>query len=169
MSNSLLASSKFIYLRGGTQFRYEKSKKPIFSIDMWKKWGPFLESIKTPWGWSLAIFVKKWIFNFHGVMTQICEYCFNFVFLCFMFTIPCSLHVPEFRGLGEQWSFPWMELKFTNSKNLINHWNMKCSLFKDLCLAGVLIASRSLTLEVTGSDPLTVMTNILVTEFNEKN
>ena len=43
--------------------------------------------------------------------------------------------------------------------------------FKDpvshVCLAGVMVASWSLTQEVAGSSTFTVMTNIFVTEFSE--
>ena len=45
--------------------------------------------------------------------------------------------------------------------------------FKDLvspmCLAGVVVASWSLTKEVTSLNPISVMKNISVTEFNEFN
>ena len=48
---------------------------------------------------------------------------------------------------------------------------MNLTQFKDpvshLCLAGAVVASWSLTQEVAGSSPLTVMTNIFVTEFAE--
>ena len=48
---------------------------------------------------------------------------------------------------------------------------MNWNLFKDpvsyMCLAGPVIASWSLTQEVAGSKPFTVMTNIFVTEFPE--
>ena len=37
----------------------------------------------------------------------------------------------------------------------------------DMCLAGTAVASWSLTQEMTGSNPLTVMRNILVTEVSE--
>ena len=36
-----------------------------------------------------------------------------------------------------------------------------------MCVPGTLVASWSLTQEVAGSSPFTVMTNILVTEFRE--
>ena len=36
-----------------------------------------------------------------------------------------------------------------------------------MCLAGAVVASWSLTQEVAGSSPFTVMTNIYVTEFAE--
>ena len=36
-----------------------------------------------------------------------------------------------------------------------------------MCLAGAVVASWSLTQEVAGSGPFTVMTNIFVTEFSE--
>ena len=43
--------------------------------------------------------------------------------------------------------------------------------FKDpvshVCLAGTVVVSWSLTQEVAGSNPFTVMTNIFVTEFSE--
>ena len=48
---------------------------------------------------------------------------------------------------------------------------MNQSKFKDpvshVCLAGAVVASWSLTQEVTGSNPLTVMTTIFVTELAE--
>ena len=44
--------------------------------------------------------------------------------------------------------------------------------FKDpvphMCLVGTVVASLSLTQDVTGSSPLTKMANIFVTEFEEK-
>ena len=50
---------------------------------------------------------------------------------------------------------------------------MNLGQFKDpvshMCLAGAVVAYWSLTEEVAGSSPLTVMTNIVVTEFAEKN
>ena len=36
-----------------------------------------------------------------------------------------------------------------------------------MCLTGAVVASWSLTQEVAGSSPFTVMTNIFVTEFSE--
>ena len=61
-----------------------------------------------------------------------------------------------------------------NSANLgklihVNHQSMNCVNLKTvfhMCLAG---ASWSLTQEATSSNPFTVMTNILVTEFSEFN
>ena len=48
---------------------------------------------------------------------------------------------------------------------------MNWSQFKDpvsnICLAGAAVASWSLTQEVLGSSPFTVMTNIFATEFAE--
>ena len=48
---------------------------------------------------------------------------------------------------------------------------MKWAQFKDpvssMCLASTMVASWSLTQEVAGSSPFTVMTNIFVTEFAE--
>ena len=43
--------------------------------------------------------------------------------------------------------------------------------FKDLvshmCLAGIVVASWSVTQDVTGLSPFTIMTNIFVSEFSE--
>ena len=54
-----------------------------------------------------------------------------------------------------------------NSENLINHWSLNCAQFKDpvsqVCHAGTLVASRSLTQKLTGLSPFTAF----VTEFNE--
>ena len=48
---------------------------------------------------------------------------------------------------------------------------MNWAQFKDpvshMCLAGAMVASWSLTQEMAGSNPFTVMTNIFVTEFTE--
>ena len=48
-----------------------------------------------------------------------------------------------------------------NSGNLIKHWRINLTQFKDslcyLCHAGAVVASSSLTLEVTGSSPFTVI------------
>ena len=48
---------------------------------------------------------------------------------------------------------------------------MNWSQFKDplshMCLAGAVVAPWFLTQEVAGSNPFTVMTNIIVTEFSE--
>ena len=38
-----------------------------------------------------------------------------------------------------------------------------------MCLAGVVVVSWSVMQEVASSNPFTVMTNIFVTEFSEKN
>ena len=38
-----------------------------------------------------------------------------------------------------------------------------------MCLAGIVVTSWSLTQEVAGLSPFTVMTNIFVTEFRKKN
>ena len=58
-----------------------------------------------------------------------------------------------------------------NSENLINHWSVIWTQFKDpasdMCIAGTVVASWPLVQEVAGSSPLTVMTNIFVTEFAE--
>ena len=52
-----------------------------------------------------------------------------------------------------------------NSGKLINHCIMNWAQFKDpishMCLADAVVASWSLTQEVAGSSPFTVMTNIL--------
>ena len=56
-------------------------------------------------------------------------------------------------------------LNSVNSENLINHSSMNWGECKDpvchVCIAGDVIASWSLTQEVAGSSPFTVMTNIL--------
>ena len=53
-----------------------------------------------------------------------------------------------------------------NSRNLINHWSMNWTQFKDpathTCLGGAVVASWSLTQEVASS--FTVVTNIFVTD-----
>ena len=64
-----------------------------------------------------------------------------------------------------------------DSGNLIISWNMNWVQFKDpvsqMCLAGTVVASWSLTQEVTGSSLFTVMANILplnsVKTFRNKN
>ena len=62
-------------------------------------------------------------------------------------------------------------VNLANSGNLINHRSMNWAQFKDpvshMCLAGTVVASWSLTQEVAGLRPLTVMTNIFVTKFAE--
>ena len=56
-------------------------------------------------------------------------------------------------------------LNSANSGNLVNHWRMNRAQFMDpvshMCLAGPVVASWSLTQEVAGSSPFTVMKNIL--------
>ena len=53
--------------------------------------------------------------------------------------------------------FPKWNGNSVNSWNLINHWSMNWSQFKNpvyhLCLAGSVVASRSLTLKATGLNP----------------
>ena len=65
-----------------------------------------------------------------------------------------------------QWSFPEMEQKFSEIRDLINHWIMNWSQSKDpvshMCLAGAVVASWSLTQEVTDSSPFNAMTNIFL-------
>ena len=55
-----------------------------------------------------------------------------------------------------------------NSENLINHKSMNSNQFKDpvshMCLAVTVLASLSLTQEVTGLNHFTLMKNIFVTE-----
>ena len=57
-------------------------------------------------------------------------------------------------------------LNSVNSGNLIIHWSMNWSHFKDrvshMCLAGTVVAFWSLTQEVADSNPFILMTNILV-------
>ena len=64
-------------------------------------------------------------------------------------------------------------LNSANSGNLINHWSMTWEQFKDpishMCLAHTVVASWSLTQDMEGSNPFTVIINILVTEFSEFN
>ena len=74
--------------------------------------------------------------------------------------------------IESQSSFPkWAKLSVNSANwgNLLNHWSMNWNQFKDpvsnLCLAGAVVASWSLTQEVAGSSPFTVITNILVTNF----
>ena len=38
-----------------------------------------------------------------------------------------------------------------------------------MCLAGAVVTAQSLTQAVAGSNPFTIMTNILVTDFSEFN
>ena len=47
------------------------------------------------------------------------------------------------------------------------NWNQFKDPVSNMCLAGTVVSSWSLTQEVTGSSPFTVMTNIFVTEFPE--
>ena len=47
------------------------------------------------------------------------------------------------------------------------HWAQFKDLVFHVCLAGVMVASLSLTQEMAGLNPFTVMTNIFVTEFIE--
>ena len=64
-------------------------------------------------------------------------------------------------------------VNLVNSEHLINHWSMNCAQFKDpvsnMCLAGAMIASWSLTQWVAGSIPFAVMTNVFIRyrEFTE--
>ena len=47
------------------------------------------------------------------------------------------------------------------------NWGQFKDYFTQMCLAGTVVASWSLTQEVAGSNPFTVITNIFVTEFAE--
>ena len=64
-----------------------------------------------------------------------------------------------------------LKLNSANSQNLINHWSMDWAQFKDpvshMCLAGIVVASWSLTKEVVGLSPFTIIKNIFVTKFRE--
>ena len=64
-----------------------------------------------------------------------------------------------------------LSLNSVNAGNVINNWSMDWAQFKDsvshMCLAGTEVASWSLTQEVAGSSPFTVMANIFVTKFTE--
>ena len=52
-----------------------------------------------------------------------------------------------------------------------DHWSINWAQYKEyvshMCPAGTVVVSWSLTQEVAGSRPFTVMTNIFVTEFAE--
>ena len=65
--------------------------------------------------------------------------------------------------------FPKWNRNLVNSVNLINHWSMNWTQFKNpvshMCLVGTVAASWFLAQEVAGSSPFTVMTNIFVTEL----
>ena len=58
--------------------------------------------------------------------------------------------------------------KFRESDRLMKH--VLGSIYvSHICLAGAVVTSWSLTQEVVGSNPFTVMTDILVIEFSEFN
>ena len=75
----------------------------------------------------------------------------------------------EFNGVFLKWNINSMNS--AKSGNTINHWSMDQGQFKDpvshICLAGTVVASWSLTQEMSGLSPFTVLTNIFVTEFRE--
>ena len=60
---------------------------------------------------------------------------------------------------------------FRGSDKSLNHiyWDQFKDLVSHPCLVRTGVASWSLTQEMTGSNPFTIMTNILVTEFSEFN
>ena len=64
-----------------------------------------------------------------------------------------------------------MEREFSEFREIDTSLEHEWGHFKDpvshMCLAGAVVASWSLTLEVAGLNPFIVMTNILVTEFSE--
>ena len=69
--------------------------------------------------------------------------------------------------------FPKWNRNSMNSGNLLNHWSINWSQFKDpvshMCLAGAVLASWPLTQEVAGSNHVTVMKNIcLLNSLNSK-
>ena len=75
-----------------------------------------------------------------------------------------SLSILQFIGVFPKWN--------RNSVipgNLINHWSMNWSRFKDpvshMCLAGTVVASWFSTQKMAGLNPFTVMRVIFVTEF----
>ena len=49
------------------------------------------------------------------------------------------------------------------------NWAQFKDSISDMCLSGAVVASWSLTQEMEGSNPFTVILNILVTEFSEFN
>ena len=57
-----------------------------------------------------------------------------------------------------------MKQKLSEFRESINHWSMNKGQFKDpfsdMCIAGAVVASWSLTQEVAGLSHFTVMTNI---------
>ena len=64
-----------------------------------------------------------------------------------------------------------MEQEFSEFRETDKSRSMNLSQFKDLashmCLAGMVVASWFLTTEVAGSNPLTIMTDISITEFSD--
>ena len=66
-----------------------------------------------------------------------------------------------------------LSLNSGNPRNLINHLSMNWAQYKDpvshMRIADTVVASWSLTQELSGSNHFTVTTNIFVTEFNELN
>ena len=74
------------------------------------------------------------------------------------------------RNLTKRIFTSWLHAtKWANYRYLGKNWSQFKDPVSNMCLAGAVIASKSPTLEVTGSNPLTVMANILVTEFSEFN
>ena len=65
------------------------------------------------------------------------------------------------KGVFPKWSRTFTE--FSEFREIDNHWSMNWAWFKDpvshMCLAGTVEASWSLTQEVAGSSPFTVMIN----------
>ena len=78
-------------------------------------------------------------------------------------TLAFSVGKPDANGVSKKWY-----RNSLNSVNLINHWDMNKSQFKDpfshMCL---ILVSYTRGGWVPGSSPFTVMTNNFVTEFSE--
>ena len=104
-----------------------------------------------------------------SVIPFFCSMLWSLSITCPFTWLNCRISDEWFIGVFSKWNRN--SLNLANSANLINHWSMNWAQFKDpashLCLAGAVVASWSLTQDVAGSSPFTVMTNIFVTEFSE--
>ena len=111
-----------------------------------------LHQILCFWNW------RKWTVSFYtSNLLQVCKQKFWYI-VRWWWRFPLN---------GAELSLDWVNS--ANSGNLINHWSMNWTQFKDpafhMCLAGTMVASWSLTQDVAGSSPL--MTNIFITESTE--
>ena len=80
-----------------------------------------------------------------------------------------SIHVV---GVFPKWSRTFIKFsEFTEFRDLINHWSINSVQYKDpvshMCLACTVVESWSLTWEVVGSTPFTVMASNFVTQFSK--